>query len=66
MSDASTTYSRRQFVRYQHLIDGGASSDADEALAAYARRFPERDLDQPMTFAQWLSEGNSEQRFARA
>lgn len=66
MSDASSTYTRRQFVGYQHLVDGGHADQAEDAVAAYAGRHPDRDLDEKITFAQWLSEEQGTDRFAPA
>ncbi|PWN04783.1 hypothetical protein DJ010_03995 [Nocardioides silvaticus] len=56
MNEAPTKYSRQQFVRYQHVIDGRPNSEMENAVTAYSQQFPKVDLDQLMTFAQWMDE----------
>ena len=59
MSDVrSRKYTRRQFVLYQHVMEGGATDRGDDAVAAYVREHPSADLDELMTFADWLRDGN--------
>jgi hypothetical protein len=55
MTDAEKTYSRRLFLTYRQVIDG-RTKDLDRAVADYARSNNGVDLEQQLSFAQWLAE----------
>ena len=48
------TYTRRQFLEYRRVMDGGQPSwVAKEAVATAALDHPDWDLDEEMTWAEW-------------
>ena len=51
---AAKTFSRRLFLTYQEVIDG--RRDLDGAVARYAAANEGVDLDQRLSFRQWLAE----------
>jgi hypothetical protein len=53
---AAKSYSRRLFVTYQELIEGGNGRDLEAAVHKYAIANRGVNLDQPMTFRQWFAE----------
>lgn len=55
---ATTTFSRRLFVTYQELVEG-SGKDLDAAVERFARKNNGVDLEQQLTFAQWIDESSS-------
>lgn len=54
VTEMRNTYSRRQFVIYQSMIDAGTTEEqATEKVASAAREHPEWDLDEQLTWAAW-------------
>lgn len=64
MSAAAKTFSRRLFLSYQEVVEG-RGKDVDRAIDAFAARNRDVDLEQQLTFRQWLAE-NPPSRAAHA
>lgn len=52
---ASKTFSRRLFVTYQELVEG-SGKDLDGAVERFASANKGVDLEQQLTFSQWIDE----------
>ena len=54
VTETNGKFSRRQFLAYQSIIDGGATEEqAAATFASAARDHPEWDWDEKMTWAEW-------------
>ena len=54
VTETNGRFSRRHFLAYQSIIDGGATEEqAAQRLAAAASEHPDWDLDEEMTWAEW-------------
>lgn len=52
---ATQTFTRRQFLEYQAIMGGTNLFLAKEAVASTAIEHPEWDMDEEMTWAEWLA-----------
>lgn len=62
---AGQTYTRRQFLTYQELIEGRHGRDLDRAVQTYVANNRNVNLEQRLTFRQWFAE-NAGPRAAHA
>ncbi|WP_056793435.1 MULTISPECIES: hypothetical protein [unclassified Nocardioides] len=54
MTETNDRFSRRHFLAYQAIIDGGATQEqAAQSQATAVADHPEWDLDEEMTWAEW-------------
>ncbi len=63
---SSPSYPRRQFVIYRELVERGSRKDPEAILADFLAENPDVDLEQQLTFADWMADGVPQEDGGRA